>query len=178
VDPATLERLTGMYRKVRDNTVVELGMKNGKLALDGRTDLTPAGSGKFIEGERQFVFEGAGFREVDENGETLYERVEPVHPSESDLTSLVGAYSSQDTASMVLVSVKGTDLTLAIASGAPVTLRPTFRDAFMMPRGGMAIRFLRDSAGNVTGFSAGDDRAWDIRFTRVAAPNRASNVSE
>jgi hypothetical protein len=42
----------------------------------------------------------------------------------------------------------------------------------MMPRGGMAIRFLRDSAGNVTGFSAGDDRAWDIRFTRVAAPKQ------
>ena len=68
---------------------------------------------------------------------------------------------------MVFVSVKGADLTLAIASGSPVTLRPTFRDAFMMPRGGTAIRFLRDSAGNVTGFNVGDDRAWDVRFTRV-----------
>ena len=30
-----------------------------------------------------------------------------------------------------------------------------------------AIRFLRDADGNVTGLSAGDDRAWDLRFTRI-----------
>ena len=56
-------------------------------------------------------------------------------------------------------------MTLAIGSNLPVPLRPTFREAFMMQT--TAIRFLRDADGNVTGLSAGDDRAWDLRFTRI-----------
>ena len=63
------------------------------------------------------------------------------------------------------ISAKEEELTLAIGSNQPVRLRPTFRDAFMMQ--GTSIRFLRDAQGNVTGFSAGDDRAWDLRFARV-----------
>ena len=59
--------------------------------------------------------------------------------------------------------------------GAPVVLRPTNRDAFMMPRGSASIRFLRDSAGNVTGLSAGDNRAWDLH-AREVRPS-ASRVS-
>jgi hypothetical protein len=37
----------------------------------------------------------------------------------------------------------------------------------MMTRGSASIRFLRDSVGNVIGLTAGDDRAGDLRFTRV-----------
>jgi CubicO group peptidase (beta-lactamase class C family) len=172
VDPATLEKLTGMYRKTRDNTVMEIRLKDGKLSMDGRTELVPAAAQRFTAGEREFVFMGDRFRETDANGETAYERVEPAHPSPADLASLAGEYSSPETGSTVAVTVKGNDLMLAIASNPPVALRPTFRDAFMM-RGATAIRFLRDSAGNVTGFSAGDDRAWDVRFTRVSGSKQS-----
>ena len=154
-----------MYRKVRDNTVTELRLKDGKLAIGDRTELTPTGAGKFSAGERQFIFEGAGFREVTADGETVYERVEPVHPKASELAAFAGVYESPETDAPVTVAVKGEDLMLTVASNAPVKLRPSFRDAFMMR--GSSIRFLRDSSGKVTGMSAGDDRAWDIRFTRV-----------
>ena len=40
VPPTALDKLTGMYRKVRDNTVVELRVKDGKLMFD-RSALTP-----------------------------------------------------------------------------------------------------------------------------------------
>jgi hypothetical protein len=63
------------------------------------------------------------------------------------------------------VAAKDGELTLAIGSNPPARLRPTFRDAFLMQ--GTAIRFLRGADGNVTGLSAGDDRAWDLRFSRV-----------
>jgi hypothetical protein len=38
--------------------------------------------------------------------------------------------------------------------------------------GATSIVFHRDQAGKVTGLSAGDDRVWDLRFTRVAAAAR------
>jgi len=41
----------------------------------------------------------------------------------------------------------------------------------MMENGGGAtsIVFHRNPAGKPTGLSAGDDRVWDLRFTRVEA---------
>ncbi len=168
VDSAKLEELTGMYRKIRDNTVAELAVKDGKLRLNGRPELLPTGPASFSAGENQFLFEGSRFREVTPDGDTVYERVEPAHPSEADLAALAGKYESRETGSTLTVASKGGELTLAIASNPPVRLQPTFRDAFMMHNpGGASIRFIRDAAGNVTGLSAGDDRVWDLRFTRI-----------
>jgi CubicO group peptidase (beta-lactamase class C family) len=166
-DEAKLQERAGMYRKTRDNTVAELVMKNGKLTIDRRVELIPTGAATFSFGEDQFIFEGKGFREVTPNGDIVYERVEAAHPSESDLASLVGRYESRETGSTVTVEANAGELTLAIASRAPFRLRATFRDAFMLPNSPTSILFLRDSAGNVTGLSAGDDRVWDLRFTRI-----------
>ena len=173
VDPAELQKLTGMYRKVRDNTVIEVSVKDGKLSLEGRTQLVAAGPGTFTAGERQFVFSGDRLRENSADGETAYERVDPAHPTASDLAVLAGEYQSPETGVPVTVAVKGADLMLTIGSGAPIRLRPTFRDGFMMQGRGASIRFLRDGSGNVTGFRAGDDRAWDVRFTRAAGSKAA-----
>jgi hypothetical protein len=87
------------------------------------------------------------------------------------LKALAGKYESGETASTITVAAKAGELTLAIGSNKPVRLRPTFRDAFMMENGGGAtsIVFHRDQAGKATGMSAGDDRVWDLRFTRVEA---------
>jgi hypothetical protein len=105
---------------------------------------------------------------VTADGDIAYQRVEPAHPSASELAMLAGAYQSHEADAMLTVAVKGDTLMLAIASNTPVRLRPTFHDAFMMEgRGGTSIRFLRDAEGRVTGLSAADDRVWDLRFTRV-----------
>ena len=170
VDAATLDGLKGLYRKVRDNTAVELGVKDGKLTIDRRVELTPIGPARFSAGERQFLFEAGRFRESTPNGDTVYERVEHAHPSETDLASLAGQYESRETGSTLTVAAKAGEITLAIASNRPVRLEPTFRDAFMMrDRESGSIRFIRDTGGNVTGLSAGDDRVWDLRFTRINA---------
>jgi CubicO group peptidase (beta-lactamase class C family) len=166
-DPAKLQALTGMYRKTRDNTVVEIVAKEGKLSIDGRVQLTATGPDKFLAGETQVVFENGRFRELSPNGDTVFERVNAVHPSVADLAPLAGEYESPETNAPVKVALNGSDLTLAIAFNSPVRLRPTFQDAFMMQGpGGASIHFLRDSSGTVTGFSAADDRVWDLRFTR------------
>jgi len=176
VDPSKLEELTGMYRKLRDNTVIELKVKDGKLTIDQPVELMPTGSGRLSAGERQFVIDDARFREVTPNGDTVYERVEPAHPSDSDLVSLAGECASPETATTLTIAAGAGELSLVVASNPPLGLRPTFRDAFMLrDRGATSIRFLRDSSGNVTGLSAGDDRVWDLRFTRVnAGPSPAA----
>jgi hypothetical protein len=168
VEPSALEQLTGMYRKLRDNTVAELRVRDGKLMLD-RTPLTPAARSEFFAGERRFLFENGRFRETTSNGDIAYERVEPAHPAPADLASLAGQYESRETASALTVSQNAGRLTLAVASGKPAPLRPTFRDAFLMegPGGATSIVFRRDAAGKVIGLSAGDDRVWDLRFARV-----------
>jgi CubicO group peptidase (beta-lactamase class C family) len=167
VDAAKLREFTGMYRKTRDNSVIEVRVKDSKLAIENRVELTPTGSNMFIAGERQFVFFSDRMNEAGPDGDTRYERVEPAHPSPSDLAGLAGSYQSSETGSTLTVAVKADQLTISIAWNVPVVLRPTYRDAFMMQRGATSIRFLRDASGKVTGLTAGDDRAWDLRFTRT-----------
>jgi CubicO group peptidase (beta-lactamase class C family) len=168
VDPAALEELTGMYRKVRDNTVAELRVRDGKLMFD-RLALIPVGAAEFSAGQGKFLFQNGRLNEVTPDGDTAYERVESTHPSDSELAALAGKYDSGETGSTLTVSAKGRDLTLAIGWNKPVRLRPTFRDAFMMENvgGATSIVFHRDQAGKVIGLSAGDNRVWDLRFTRI-----------
>jgi CubicO group peptidase (beta-lactamase class C family) len=177
VDPADLQKLTGMYRKVHDNTVAEVRVNNGQLMF-ARTALIPASATEFIAGENKYVFSEGRVNQVTANGDIAYERVEPAHPSEPDLAALAGKYESAETSSSVTVAAKGTDLTMTIGWNKPVRLRPTFRDAFMMEGAATSIVFHRDAAGKVTGFSAGDDRAWDLRFTRVAPAAHGSGSND
>ncbi len=167
VDAATLEKLTGMYRRVRDNTVGELRVSNGKLMFERQT-LIPLGASEFAAGQNKFVFANSRFTQATPDGDVIYERVEPAHPSDADLAALAGKYESAETASSVAVAAKGGELTLAIGWNKPIRLRPTFRDGFVMENRGTSIVFHRDPSGKVTSLSAGEDRVWDLRFTRVA----------
>jgi CubicO group peptidase (beta-lactamase class C family) len=167
-DPVKLGEFAGMYRKVRDNSAVELRVKDGILTMVPSLQLVPTGEGSVAAGESQFLFEIGGFRVATPDGDTVYQRVQPAHPSTLELASLVGAYTSPETGTTLTVSSKDGELTLSIGSNPPVRLRPTFQDAFMMP--GMpaaAIRFVRDSNGKVTELSAGDDRTWDLMFAKI-----------
>lgn len=168
VEPTTILKLAGMYRKVRDNTAVEVRMKDGKLMFD-RQALLPIGAAEFSAGQIKFLFQDGHLNQVTPDGDIGYERVEAAHPSDAELTALAGKYESGETGSTLTVAAKTGELTLAIDWMKPVRLRPTFRDAFMMENGGGAtsIFFHRNQAGKVNGLSAGDDRVWDLRFTRV-----------
>jgi CubicO group peptidase (beta-lactamase class C family) len=170
VEPATLQKLAGLYRKVRDNTVAEIRVRDGKLMFD-RLELNPVGAAEFSAGQNKFLFQDGHLSQDTPDGDIAYERVEAAHPSDSELTALAGKYESGETASTLTVAAKAGEVTLAIGWNKPVRLRPTFRDAFMMENGGGAtsIVFHRDQAGKVTALSAGDDRVWDLRFRRVEA---------
>ncbi len=177
VEPATLEKLTGIYRDVRNNTVTELRVRDGKLMFN-RMALMPFGAAEFSTGQGKVLFQGGRLTEVTPDGDIVYERVEPAHPSDSELAPLAGKYESGETGSTLTVAANAGELTLAIGWNKPVRLRPTFRDAFMMENGSGAtsIVFHRDQAGSVTGLSAGDGRVWDLRFTRIATATADSRA--
>src|SRR5277367_780853 len=67
VDAAKLEALTGMYRKVRDNTASELSVKNGKLMFD-RLAMIPVGADEFSAGQGKFLFQDGRLNQVTPDG--------------------------------------------------------------------------------------------------------------
>jgi CubicO group peptidase (beta-lactamase class C family) len=173
-DPAKLEKLAGMYRNLRDNTVTRIKWHDGKLTAEpGNTELAPVAAGKFLFGgpDVSVTFEDATplrMLRASPNAEIPYERVEPVQPTPSELAALAGDYESQETGTKqkLAPAAKPGEMTYRIGSNTPVTLSPTFRDAFETPSGD-SIYFVRDASGKPIALSAGDDRVWDLRFTRI-----------
>jgi CubicO group peptidase (beta-lactamase class C family) len=174
-DPAKLEALAGMYRRLRDNTVIRIKWHEGKLITErGKTELVPVAADKFLAGgtEVEVRFDGGSppvsMRMITQTDEVVYQRVEPVQPTSAELTALAGEYESRETGASLKLSpgAKPGEMTYRIGANEPVTLRPTFRDAFETPSGS-SIYFIRDASGNVVALSAGEDRVWDLRFTRI-----------
>lgn len=161
-DLAKMAEFAGRYRRVRDNTVATLEVKDGKLRLDG-TAVRNASQLRFENGSP------ARFRWVTSTADILYERVDPWTPTPADLAAFTGAYTSTETAATtvrILAGDKPGELKMQIAAEPAVMLKPAFRDTFETPANA-SIRFLRDTNGKVTGMSAGESRVWDLRFVRI-----------
>ena len=163
--PSNLRALTGMYRRLRDNTATDINLKDGNLIFGENTDLIPAALNQFRAGEAVYAFEANRLRVTNPTDDVLYEKVEPAQPTAQELSTLAGNYSSTETGSTI--TVLATDkLAYRLGVDAPVPLKPTFRDTFVTPTGA-SFHFIRDSAGKLTALSIGEDRVWDLRFTRV-----------
>jgi len=172
-DDAQLRSLTGLYRRVRDNTVARIEWKDGKLQLvrrTGDTPLTPIAP-------REFAIGATGVNLVCDDSKPVrcrttgddvqtYESAGAITPAPAQLAAFAGEYHSQETGGAVKVAVLDGVLNFKVGRLPAVRLEPTFRDAFQTPAGA-AIRFWRDTAGRVTALSAGEDRVWDLRFTRI-----------
>jgi CubicO group peptidase (beta-lactamase class C family) len=169
VDSASLSQLSGMYRKLRDNTVTKLRERDGKLIFGADLELIPVEAGRFAtRAGSGLEFSGKRLKVTTANGEVLYERVEPVQPTPSELAALTGRYTSTETGTTLTLASGGPAGTLSyrIGEAAPIALLPTFRDAFETSSG-FSVYFVRDTDGKVTALSVGDDRVWSLRFTRV-----------
>ena len=133
----------GMYRSLRDHSVV-------RVAADSRNEFS---------GDRMRV-------RSEMDGGTWYERVEPWTPTPADLASLAGEYSSDEAEVTLRVALEHAQLVIHRRPDASIVLTPTYKDAFNSSLG--VVRFLRDSAGKVTGLSVSESRVWDLRFRSVA----------
>ena len=171
-DSAQLQALAGLYRKMRDNTVSELHYNGGKLIMGASTELIPTGPREFAAANgNQYRFEDGSpvrMHVLNSNDDARYERVDPVSPAAAGLTPLLGKYDSKETGSVLTVASGENpgELALTVAANPPLRLRPAFRDGFITPSNS-SIFFIRDAAGKVVALSAGEDRVWDLRFTRI-----------
>jgi CubicO group peptidase (beta-lactamase class C family) len=166
-DPQKLQNLAGMYRRIRDNSVVELRLRDGSLTMENAR-LHPTGEGRFVQdpSRNELRFAAKGFQMVTPDGDVVFEKVDAFKPSAAELAQYVGDYSSEETASTLHVSTAAKGLNIRVGdSAANVALEPTFRDAFGSPTG--AVLFVRDTAGKVTALTIGNDRVWAIRFKRI-----------
>jgi hypothetical protein len=133
----------GMYRSVRDHSVVQ-------VAADSRNEFS---------GDRMRV-------RSDMDGGTWYEKVEPWKPAPADLASLAGEYSSDEAEVTLRIALEHAQLVIHRRPDAAIPLTPTYKDAFNSSLG--VVRFLRDSAGKLTGLSVSESRVWGLRFRSVA----------
>ena len=98
----------------------------------------------------------------------LFERVEPVTPSSSDLLELAGTYSSDEAETMLEVAVTGAALVVKRRPDTIVALRPIYKDAFSGQGLGL-VRFRRDAAGRSRAQrDAGPGVGFAVRADQVA----------
>jgi hypothetical protein len=131
-----------MYRSLRDHSVVQ-------VTADSRNEFS---------GDRMRV-------RSEMDGGTWYEKVEPWTPAPADLAALAGEYSSDEAEVTLRVALEHAQLVIHRRPDASIPLTPAYKDAFNSSLG--VVRFLRDSAGKVTGLSVSESRVWDLRFRSV-----------
>ena len=141
----------GMYRSLRDNSVITVMYEDGQLRMGNRPPRVE------VEGKR--------IRMISESDTLVYEKVEPWKPSPAELEALRGEYASDEAETAFTVMFDGNNFVIRQRPDTLTRLTPTYRDAFASNFG--SIRFLRDASGKVTELSLGESRVWDLRFTRV-----------
>jgi hypothetical protein len=141
----------GMYRSLRDHSVMTVMHENGELRMGGRPP--------------RVELDGARIRFVGETETVTWEKVEGWRPSRADLELLAGEYVSEEAEASFTVALDGERLFIRQRPVSRFPLTPTYKDAFASPIGN--VRFLRDSSGKVTELSLSQSRVWDLRFRRV-----------
>jgi hypothetical protein len=176
--PEQLQRYAGLYWNDAEASSRRFEFGDGRLhAVAGsqRSPLKPVGDGRFImtTGPRtSLAFEGGA------NGSDLrlrvggpdgpgdvFLRAEPFTPSAKDLEAFAGTYRSDEIEAVFRMVVHEGALRLERLKSRPAPLTPLVRDTFTTQAG--TIRFVRDAAGNVTGFQLDAGRVRHVKFSKV-----------
>ena len=163
----------GLYRNAVTGMPLGILYRDGQWALEGGgapANLLVVGSESDLESResgRKYDFDSRGLRVSNPNGTVdLFERVEWVTPSASELLELAGTYSSDEAETVLEVAATGNTLVVKRRPDTIVALRPIYKDAFSGQSLGL-VRFRRNAAGAVTALSITQDRVWDLRFERA-----------
>jgi CubicO group peptidase (beta-lactamase class C family) len=179
---AEVDRVIGLYRHTitgipvrivhddrgKDPTALRLERGPKLIATGARSFLTPLRE-KLEISERGLARRTDQFGTVDEY--QLVPAVTAAALTADKLKPLLGSYTSEDAEATLVVALVDDGKALAINRRPDKTfkLTPIYADAFMAPDLGLII-FHRDRTGRVTELSVGQDRVWDLRFTRSEAP--------
>lgn len=173
--PEVLAARAGLYRSLRTGAPVRLVVAEGRLQLEDGPPLVPLSESRFQLGEDTVVeLETGRMRFVRTSGDVVsFERVAEAAPRPEQLAEYAGEYTSDEAEVSFRVVVEDGRLVLRGRPARSFPLTPVYADAFQ-DEDGLLVRFQRDGAGQVAGFSVYMPRMWDLRFTRLpaAAPPR------
>jgi CubicO group peptidase (beta-lactamase class C family) len=140
-------------------------VRAGENLRVGNTVLSARSATRFAANGRTFDF-GSNDRlsVVDEFGSaSSYLRVRTDLPP-LRVADYAGEYESSDAEVTMTAAADGDALVLKRRPATVIRLTQVYADGFRSSLG--LVRFQRDSAGKVTGFSISQDRVWDLRFRR------------
>ena len=178
---ADLQKLAGAYLSQETGRLFRVtGAGKGLVAESGSEKLTlaPAAAGLFrVEGSRDDAevrfAPVAGGRPVmrmttgvaDDRETEVFDPVTLASPGPAELAELAGTYSSAELATTWLLAVENGKLYVRHRGLPKDPLSPTVKDAMSLE--GMNLRFHRNAAGKVTGFTLDYGRVRGIEFQRT-----------
>lgn len=180
-DPA---RFVGTYWNPRESTVRRIELRQGTLfyvrGANSATALLPAGDGQLrmqgmpqetlltfaADGTRTFRLSVSGMG-VMQGGTSDFIEVQPFDASKCPSNALAGMFRSAELRSEWQLVARDDQIALRDPRGNETVLRPAFNDAFFLDD--YLLRFRRDDAGTIAGFSVDAGRALNIGFDRVLA---------
>jgi hypothetical protein len=168
-----LSRWAGIYRDAHTDQAMALVARDGALATQrGRAAVSfePEAADRFRSTQGDAAFSGAPGRRrftlARPDGDTaVFEEVAPPG-SPIRVGDYTGTYRSDELDVKLVVAERDGKLVLRRRPADELELRPVYADDFSAPTIG-TIRFARNAAGVVTGFSIYGGRVLDVRFERA-----------
>lgn len=174
-----LARYAGLYWNASSLIGRRIAFADGKLHVaqgTNRLAMKHIGKGQFevtTPGGRQRVsFEGegpAGALRL-RVGSDVLERAQPFTPARAQLEEFAGTYRTDEMDVVFRMVLRDGALWLERSKSRPASLEALVTDAFMSPPG--LIRFTRDQAGKVTGFTIEAGRVQGFKFWKDTRPAR------
>ena len=174
-----LQERTGIYRDA-DGSIGRIFIRDGTLvasAADGSEyQLTPVSPTRFVIAGTSVVAEfvpAANGRpqELHVSGAgpavRVSTQVPPFRPSPAELQAFAGTYTSDEIDGTYMIAADAAALVLRVATREDAVLEPLVTDEFSNRTLGV-VRFSRDIAGRVTGFTVTSGGIRGLRFTRLA----------
>jgi CubicO group peptidase (beta-lactamase class C family) len=157
----------GIYRNMGVGGPLTLTAGSGSLAIENGGALTRRSATQYAAANgRSYDFASDGRLIVtDQFGRIdTYARVGSTDITPKPLADYAATYVSDEAEVTMTAAVEGGTLVLKRRPDSVIRLTPVYADAFRAPIG--FVKFQRDGAGRVTGFSINQDRVWDLRFSR------------
>lgn len=164
---AVEDRIAGIYRRSDTGEPITFSRAGTNLREEGGAALTARSATHYVRSNGQaYDFASDGRLTVVDAFGTVetYARISAEDLKARPLADYTGEYSSDEAEVSITAVVNGESLVLRRRPDTAMNLTPLYADAFRSPMG--FVRFHRDAAGRVTGFSVTQDRVWDLRFVK------------
>jgi hypothetical protein len=159
--------IAGLYRQSDTGEPVTFTRMGQELRAEGGAPLAAHSPTRYVRTSGQtYDFAADGRLTVTDEFGTVqtFARVPPGELAPKPPADYVGEYHSEEAEASMTAALDGGALVLRRRPDAVLRLTSVYADAFRAPIG--FVRFHRDAAGKVTGFSVTQDRVWDLRFVR------------